>query len=181
MKNRRQDLQRPSQRLLTTESMRAIWQFYRKAHQNWATIGKRSPRENIKMELEIIWYMWKYINTGEKQYWEAYWNCVALRRVFSNESTLRMRWPKYQSFSLSIIPSKLEPGGKGDDRGWDGWMASLTRWMWVWVNSGSWWWTGRPGVLRFMGSQGVGHDWVTGLNWRRNCWKCIDNFAMEKK
>ena len=52
-----------------------------------------------------------------------------------------------------------------DDRGWDGWMASLTRWTWVWVNSGSWWWTGRPGVLRFMGSHRVGHDWVTELNW----------------
>ena len=50
--------------------------------------------------------------------------------------------------------------------GWDGWMASLTRWTWVWVNSGSWWWTGRPGVLRFMGSQRVGHDWATELNWR---------------
>ena len=57
-------------------------------------------------------------------------------------------------------------GGEGDDRGWDGWMASLTRWTWVWVNSGSWWWTGRPGVLRYMGSQRVGHDWATELNWR---------------
>ena len=47
----------------------------------------------------------------------------------------------------------------------DGWMASLTRWTRVWVNSGSWWWTGRPGVLRFMGSQRVGHDWTTELNW----------------
>ena len=55
--------------------------------------------------------------------------------------------------------------GEGDDRGWDGWMASLTRWMWVWVNSGSWWWTGRPGVLRFMGLQRVGHDWATDLIW----------------
>ena len=55
--------------------------------------------------------------------------------------------------------------GEGDDRGWDGWMASLTRWMWVWVNSGSWWWTGRPGMLQFMGSQIVGHDWATELNW----------------
>jgi len=51
------------------------------------------------------------------------------------------------------------------DRGWDGWMASLTRWTWVWVNSGSWWWTGRPGVLRFMGLQRVGHNWVTDLIW----------------
>ena len=55
--------------------------------------------------------------------------------------------------------------GERDDRGWDGWIASLTQWMWVWVNSGSRWWTGRPGVLRFMGLQRVGHDWATGLNW----------------
>ena len=54
---------------------------------------------------------------------------------------------------------------EGDDRGWDGWMASLTRWTGVWVNSGSRWWTGRPGVLRLMGSQRVGHDWATELNW----------------
>ena len=55
--------------------------------------------------------------------------------------------------------------GDGDDRQWDGWMASPTRWTWVWANSGSWWWTGRPGVLQFMGSQRIGHDWVTELNW----------------
>ena len=59
----------------------------------------------------------------------------------------------------------LGAGGKGDNRGWDGWMASPTRWTWVWVNSGSWWWTGRPGVLQFMGLQRVGHDWATELNW----------------
>ena len=58
----------------------------------------------------------------------------------------------------------LGAGGEGDDRGWDGWMASLT-WTWVWVNSRSWWWAGRPGVLRFMGLQRVGHDWATELNW----------------
>ena len=63
----------------------------------------------------------------------------------------------------------LRAGGEGDDRGWDGWMASQTRWMWVWVNSGSCWWTGRPGVLRFMGSQRVGHDWETELNWTEQC------------
>ena len=60
---------------------------------------------------------------------------------------------------------RLRAGGEGDDRGWDGWMASLTRWTWVWVDSGSWWWTGRPGVLWFMGLQRVGHYWVTKLNW----------------
>ena len=55
--------------------------------------------------------------------------------------------------------------GEGDDRGWDAWLTSPTQWTWVCVNSGSWWWTGRPGVLLFMGSQRVGHDWVTELNW----------------
>ena len=59
----------------------------------------------------------------------------------------------------------LGAGGEGDDRGCDGWMASPTRWMWVWVNSRRWWWTRRPGVLWFMGSQRVGHDWATELNW----------------
>ena len=59
---------------------------------------------------------------------------------------------------------RLRAGGEGDDRGWDGWMASRTQWMWIWVNSGSWWWTGRPGVLWSMGSQRVRHDWATELN-----------------
>ena len=59
----------------------------------------------------------------------------------------------------------LRAGGERDDRGWDGWMASPTRWTWVWVNSRSWWWTGRPGVLQFTRSQRVGHDWATELNW----------------
>ena len=60
---------------------------------------------------------------------------------------------------------RLREGGEGDDRGWNGWMASPTRWTWAWVNSGSWWWTGRPDVLQSMGSQRVRHDWVTELKW----------------
>ena len=59
--------------------------------------------------------------------------------------------------------------GEGDNRGWDGWMASLTWWTWVWVDSRNRWWAGRPGVLRFMGSQRVGHDWATELNWTEVC------------
>ena len=73
-----------------------------------------------------------------------------MRRVDSTEKTLMVEG--------------LGAGGERDDPGWDGWMASLTWWTWVRVNSGSWWWT-RPGVLQFMGSQRVGHDWVTELNW----------------
>ena len=60
---------------------------------------------------------------------------------------------------------RLKAGGEGDDRGWDGWMASPTHWTWVWVNSGSWLWTGRPGMLQSMGLQRVGHNWAIELNW----------------
>ena len=69
------------------------------------------------------------------------------------------------SFERSWCSERLKAGGEGDDRGWDGWMASLTWWTWVWVNSRSWWWTGRPGVLLSMGMQRVGQNWATELNW----------------
>ena len=59
---------------------------------------------------------------------------------------------------------RLKAGGEGDNRGWDGWMASMAQWTWVWVNSGGWLWTRRPGVLQSMGSQRVGHKWATELN-----------------
>ena len=57
---------------------------------------------------------------------------------------------------------------KGMTEGWDGWMASLTQWTWVCINSRNWWWTGRPGVLQSMGLQTVGHDWATELKGDRN-------------
>ena len=73
---------------------------------------------------------------------------------------------------------RLKAGAEGDDRKWDGWMASSSQWTWVWMNSGSWWWTGRPGVLRFMGSQRVGHDWAT--NWLRKKKTIIHNPVTDK-
>ena len=70
------------------------------------------------------------------------------------------------SFEKTLMLGKIEGRRRGRQRmRWDGWMASPTQWTWVWVDSASWWWTGRPGVLRFMGSQWVGHDWATDLNW----------------
>ena len=69
---------------------------------------------------------------------------------------------------------RLKVGEEEDDRGWDGWMASQTQWTWVWVTSRSCWWTGRPGVLQSMGSQRVGHDWATELNWTEMLWKIED-------
>ena len=58
---------------------------------------------------------------------------------------------------------RLKAGGEGDDRGWDGWMASPTRWTWVWASCMSWWWTGKPNVLQSTGSQRVIHGWTIGI------------------
>ena len=71
-------------------------------------------------------------------------------------------WGRKESDSTELL--NWRDAGVGGDR-WDGWMASLTRWMWVWVNSRSWWWTSRPGVVQFMGLQRVRHEWATELNW----------------
>ena len=78
-------------------------------------------------------------------------------------STLATWWEELTHLKRPWCWERLRAGGEGEDRGWDGWMESLTQWTWVGLNSGSWWWTGRPGVLQFMGLQRVGHDWVTEL------------------
>ena len=83
------------------------------------------------------------------------------------EAETPILWPldaKNWLIGKTPMLGKIEGRGEGDDRGWDGWMASPTQWTWVWVNSGSWWWTGRPGVLQSMGSQRVRCDWATELN-----------------
>ena len=73
-------------------------------------------------------------------------------------------WEELTHWKRPWCWERLKAGGEGEDRGWDGWMASRTRWAWVWANSGSWWWTGKPGMLQSMGSQRVRHDWATELN-----------------
>ena len=88
-----------------------------------------------------------------------------------NSNTLAIWCKELTHWKRPCCWKRLKTGGEGDNRGCDGWMASLTQWTWVWVNSGSWW-TRRPGMLQSMGSQRVGHDWVTGLNWSQdNFWK----------
>ena len=78
------------------------------------------------------------------------------------------------SLEKTSMLGKTEAGGEGDDRGWDGRMASPTWWTWVWASSGSWWWTRKPSVLQSVGSQRVRHDWVTELNWVL-LWKKLSN------
>ena len=108
--------------------------------------------------------------------WTARRSNQTIRKEISPESSLEglMLKLKLQYFgplirradSFEKTPwcwERLKGGGEGDDRGWDGWMASPTQWTWVWINSRSWWWTGSPGMLQFMGSQRVRHHWATEL------------------
>ena len=90
--------------------------------------------------------------------------------IFTGRTDAEAETPMWRCEELTHLKrpwfwSRLKVGGEGDDRGWDGYMASPTQHTWVLVNSGSWWWTGRPGMLKPMGSWRVGHNWVAELNW----------------
>ena len=69
------------------------------------------------------------------------------------------------TFEKTLMLGKIEGGRRRGRQRWDGWRASSIWWTWVWASSESWWWTGRPGMLQFLGLQRVGHDWATQLNW----------------
>ena len=105
---------------------------------------------------------------------------------FRNDAKAPVLWPPHaKSWLIGKDSNAGRDWGQKEKRTTDGWVASPTRWTWVCVNSRSWWWTGRPGVLRFMGSERVGHDWATELNWRplsypivcsailKSCFKCF--------
>ena len=103
--------------------------------------------------------------------WNQSWifiSASAETEAFSDESwnsnTLAISCKELTHWKRLWWWERLKAGGEVDDRGWDGWMASLTRWTWVWINSRSWWWTGRPGMLQSMGLQRVRHNWVTSLH-----------------
>ena len=114
---------------------------------SWESLGLQGDPTSPLWRRWALGFLWK----------EWYWS--------SNSSTWATSCEELTHWKRLWCWEGLGAGGEGDNRGWDGWMASLTQWTWVWVNSESWWWTGRPGVLRFMGSQRVTHNWVTGLNW----------------
>ena len=114
---------------------------------SWESLGLQGDPTSPSWKRSVLGVHWKD--------WCWSWNSNTLATWCKELTHLKRPW----------CWEGLGVGGEGDDRGWVGWMASLTRWTWVWINSGSWWWTGRPGVLRFMGLQRVGHDWVTELNW----------------
>ena len=90
---------------------------------------------------------------------------------YDAEAETPVLWPPHVKSWLIGKDSDAEHDWGQEEKGMtEDEMTSLTRWMWVWVSSRSWWWTGRPGMLRFMGSQRVGHDWATELNWTEYVW-----------
>ena len=107
--------------------------------------------------------------------WTARRSNQSILKEISCEYSLEGLMPKLQYLGIWCkepthlkrlsLWERLKAGGEGNDRGWNGQMVSPTQRTWGWVSSGSWWWTGRPGVLWFMGSQRVWHDWATKLNW----------------
>ena len=84
--------------------------------------------------------------------------------IFIGRTDTLATWGKELTHWKRQMVGKLKAGGEGDVRRWDGWMASPTRWTWIWASSGSWWWTGKPGRLQSVGSPRVRHDWATELN-----------------
>ena len=92
---------------------------------------------------------------------------IFIRRTDAEAETPVLLPPHAKNWHLkwSWCWERLKVGGKEDERGWDGWMASPIQWTWAWVNSRSWRWTGKPGVLQSMGLQRVGHNWEAEMNW----------------
>ena len=115
--------------------------------ESWESLGLQGDPTSPSKRKSVLNIRWKD--------WCWSWNSNTLATWCKELTHLKKPW----------CWERLRAGGEGDDRGWDGWMASPTQWTWVWVNSGSWWWTGRPGVLQSLGLQRVGHDWATELNW----------------
>ena len=108
--------------------------------------------------------------------WTVRWSNQSILKEISSECSLEGLMLKLKlqyfghlmrradSLEKTLMLGKIEGRRRRDDREWDGWMASLTRWTWVWVNSRSWLWTGKSGMLQSVGSQRVRHDWATELN-----------------
>ena len=114
---------------------------------SWASFGLQGDPTSPFWRRSALGFLWKD--------WCWRWN----------SNTLATLWEELTHWKRSWCWERLREGGEGDNRGWDGWMASPTQWTWFGVNSGSWWWTGRLGVPWFLGPQRVGHDWATELNW----------------
>ena len=129
------------------------WEYQTTWPDSWE-ICKQARKQQLELDMEQ-----QTDPKSGKKYVKAVYCHPAYLTYMQSTSWETLGWMKHK------LESRLKAGEEGDDRGWDGWMASPTQWRWVWVNSGSWWLSGRPGVLQCMGPQRVGHDWATEMNW----------------
>ena len=127
--------------------------------ESW-TIKKANHLRTNVIELWFGEDSWESLGLQGDQVLHIYWKVLKLKL----QNFGHLMW-RADSVEKLWCWERLKAEGEGDDRGWGGRMASPNWWTWVWVNSRSWWWTGKPGVLRFMGSLRVRHDWATELNW----------------
>ena len=132
-----------------------LWCWRRLLRVPWS--AKRSNQSILK-EISVLGVQWKN--------WCWSWNSNTLATWCKELTHLKRPW----------YWERLKLGEEEDNTGWEGWMVSLTQWAWAWVNSRNWRWTGRLGMLWSMGSQSVGHDWVTELNWTEKRWPFIKSF-----
>ena len=114
---------------------------------SWESLGLQGDPTRPSYRRSVLGVHWKD--------WCWSWNSNTLATWCEEVTHLKRPW----------CWERLRAGGEGDNRGWGGQMASPTWWTWVWVDTGSWWWTGRPCVLQFVGLQRVRHEWATKLNW----------------
>ena len=136
----------------------------------WESVHKQSWLKNC------------FCNCGDRESWQSLgmrvqsWVFIGRTDVEVETPNTLATWCKELThLKRPLCWERLREGEEGDDRGWDGWMASPTQ-TWVWVNSGSWWCKGRPCMLRFMGSQGVRHNWAIELN----CWIIVNAREFQK-
>ena len=132
------------------------WTIKKAEHQRietfWTVVLEKTPESPLDCK------EFKIVHPKGNQSWISRcwsWNSNTLAIWCKEPTHLKRPWGR----------GRLKAKGEGDDRGWDGWLASPSQWLWFWVNSGSWWWTGKAGVLHSMGSQRVGHSWATELHW----------------
>ena len=115
---------------------------------SWESLGLQGDPASQSQRKSVLNIHWKD--------WRSSWNSSTLATWCEELAHWKRPW----------CWERLKAGREGVERRWNGWMISPTQWTWVWINSGSWWWTGRPGMLQSMGLQRVRHNWATELNWR---------------
>ena len=120
---------------------------------SWESLGLQGDTTSPSLRMSVLNIHWKD--------WRWSWSSSTSATWCEEPTHLKRPW----------CSKRLKAGGERDNRGWDGWMASPTRWTWVWVGPRSWWWTGKSGVLQSIGSQRVRDGWVTEL---------ILSFAVQK-